>query len=141
MNAVANFFGALRAIPSLPLAACKGLSDLFNGDTVEDIAEAIAICHRCPELLPCRRYSQTLSATQIHGVIGGEYREWLSHPSLRRARKCGQSQPAQDDAAAIRNHPRPAVMAEVTEAQRKPQQTKQPSEQIQLPLQLTREAI
>jgi hypothetical protein len=81
-----GWLSAIRGIPDLPLAACRGKSDLFNGDTVDDRAEAIRICQGCPELLPCKRYSATLSDTKIHGVIAAEYREWVSHLSERKRR-------------------------------------------------------
>jgi hypothetical protein len=77
-------FAALRGIPKLPDAACRGRSDLFDGATEEDIAEATAVCSRCPELNACKRWADMLPHNGIHGVIAGEYREWVSHPSVRR---------------------------------------------------------
>ena len=51
-------------------AACRGLDvDLFFNDRGESVAEAKAVCARCPVLEPCRAYA--LSDALLPGIWGG----------------------------------------------------------------------
>jgi hypothetical protein len=62
--------------PRLPLAACRDRREIFDDDDRQ--AEAIAICHRCAELPPCRAYVSS-TAVPPGGVVAGVWRE---HPLL-----------------------------------------------------------
>ncbi len=42
---------------------------LWHGDTQKDVAEAKAICHRCPVEAECREYA--LANHEQHGTWGG----------------------------------------------------------------------
>jgi hypothetical protein len=65
--------------PQLPLAACKGRGDLWDGSTHgETVAErqerqrrAVRICGGCPERLPCLRYRLDNPKLASGGVWGG----------------------------------------------------------------------
>jgi hypothetical protein len=82
----AGWEGLVAAIiagsPRLRDAACRGRAGLF--DSLEDADTAIAICGSCPELAPCRRWANALAHDEIDGVVGGELRAWVSHPSRSR---------------------------------------------------------
>jgi hypothetical protein len=78
---IALIGAVLRGAPSLPRAACKGLGELFDADTDDDAFDALELCAGCPELLPCRRWAETLKHNKINGVIGGQHRPWVSHKS------------------------------------------------------------
>jgi Transcription factor WhiB len=75
-----NLLQALSCIPRLPGAACRNQHELFEDpDRAE---EAITICQTCcPALEPCAEGADTLKHNQIDGVIAGQYRPWVSHPS------------------------------------------------------------
>jgi hypothetical protein len=74
----------LAQSPPLPGALCRGRPDIFDATDENRRTEAIALCQHCPELDRCRAWAAALPHNGIHGVIAGEYREWVSHPSLRR---------------------------------------------------------
>lgn len=67
MTAWGDLAEALMAAPDLPEAACRGRHELFDGfepssgETFDDVdyrhTAAVALCRQCPELLPCRAYS------------------------------------------------------------------------------------
>lgn len=71
----------LRGTPKLPGALCRQRPGLFDGDTEDDVEQAAALCRRCPERQPCGDWAATLKHNQAHGVLAGQYREWVSHPS------------------------------------------------------------
>ncbi len=74
----------LRGTPKLPGALCRRRSDLFDGADDQDARDAAELCGRCPAREPCANWADTLRHNQINGVIAGQHREWISHPSLRR---------------------------------------------------------
>jgi hypothetical protein len=74
----------LRGTPKLPGALCRQRTDLFDGDNEHDAHQAAELCGHCPAREPCAAWADTLAHNQAHGVIAGEQREWISHPSLRR---------------------------------------------------------
>lgn len=59
-------------IPTLLNALCRNHLDVFDDETPEGIADAVALCHRCPELEPCRRWSERLGPAKFTGVIAGK---------------------------------------------------------------------
>lgn len=73
----------LRQSPALPRALCRDQPDLFDASDKDRLAEAIALCHRCPDLAPCRAWIERQPDSAVSGVIAGELREWVSHPSQR----------------------------------------------------------
>lgn len=74
----------LRGTPKLPGALCRRRAELFDGDDDQDAREAAELCGRCPARMPCGAWADTLRHNEAHGVLAGEHREWISHPSLRR---------------------------------------------------------
>jgi WhiB family transcriptional regulator, redox-sensing transcriptional regulator len=76
----------LRGTPRLPGALCRQRSELFDGDDDQDAHQAAELCHWCPAREPCAAWADTLAYNQAHGVLAGQRREWISHPSLRRDR-------------------------------------------------------
>ena len=88
MNAAVleGLFGALKGIPHLPGALCRGEAPLFDHADDPGTAEHCAqICRRCPELVPCRSWAATLSNRQLSGVVGGVVREWDPQSRRRKA--------------------------------------------------------
>jgi WhiB family transcriptional regulator, redox-sensing transcriptional regulator len=77
----------LRGTPKLPGALCRDRSELFDGDNEDTAGRAAAICLRCPARRPCGAWANRLAHNQAHGVLAGEYREWVSHPSVARKGK------------------------------------------------------
>lgn len=86
---VAAIAAIVRGTPKLPGALCRGHSDTFDGDDEETAEHAAAICRRCPALQPCSEWSGTLPHNQAAGVLAGQYREWVSHPSVQKRREAG----------------------------------------------------
>lgn len=76
----------LRGVPSLPGALCRQRPGLFDGDDDETAEGAAAICRRCPALQACGARVDTLRHNQVNGVLAGQRREWISHPSEARKR-------------------------------------------------------
>ena len=74
----------LRGVPPLRGALCRQRPELFDGDNNEDTRQSAALCARCPAREPCAAWADKLRHNQIDGVVAGERREWISHPSLRR---------------------------------------------------------
>ena len=74
----------LRDTPRLPGALCRQRTELFDGDDAEDAHEAAELCGHCPAREPCAAWAHTLAHNEAHGVLAGERREWVSHPSVRR---------------------------------------------------------
>jgi len=75
---------ALRGTPKLPGALCRQRSELFDGDRDQDAREAAELCGDCPAREPCGSWADSLRHNQMHGVIAGQRRQWVSHPSVRR---------------------------------------------------------
>jgi WhiB family redox-sensing transcriptional regulator len=82
-----SFAGALLGIPRMPDALCKGRPELFDEATLGEApwmvehrhAEALRLCARCPELLPCKAYLDGLRpAEKPGGVIAGQVRSWAT---------------------------------------------------------------
>lgn len=74
MNGIDELFADLAAgIPALPGALCRDQADEFDQyDDQAIVDDCITICHRCPELDPCRAYIESLPARhRPHGVIAG----------------------------------------------------------------------
>jgi hypothetical protein len=62
----------LRSAPSLPGALCRGTDPrLFDADTEDDAQTAMAICRRCPEIVPCGAMA---AERRVHGVVAAELR-------------------------------------------------------------------
>jgi hypothetical protein len=82
---LAGFFGALLGGEDLSEAACRGRWELFdNTDDPVVIAEAVETCQQCPVLERCRDWADGLPDSHVTGVVAGELRTWVSHPSARR---------------------------------------------------------
>ncbi|RFZ05437.1 Transcriptional regulator WhiB [Mycobacterium marinum] len=71
----------LRGTPKLPGALCAGRAELFDGDTDEAATRAMLLCRHCPARDPCGDWADQLRYNQAHGVLAGQHREWVSHPS------------------------------------------------------------
>ncbi|MBZ4558588.1 hypothetical protein GBO17_14245 [Mycobacterium avium subsp. hominissuis] len=77
----------LRGVPSLPGALCRNADPtLFDGDDDETAERAAAICRRCPALEECGDSADNMRHSQINGVVAGQFRQWVSHPSQARQR-------------------------------------------------------
>ncbi|HME16033.1 MAG TPA: WhiB family transcriptional regulator [Mycobacterium sp.] len=74
----------LRGTPRLPGALCRQRAGLFDGDDNQDARDAAELCGHCPAREPCSAWADTLRHNQINGVIAGQRREWVSHPSAIR---------------------------------------------------------
>jgi WhiB family transcriptional regulator, redox-sensing transcriptional regulator len=81
----------LRGTPRLPDALCRGRVELFDADDEETASRAAAVCRRCPARQPCSAWANGLAHNQINGVIAGQFRQWVSHPSEIRIRQKGTS--------------------------------------------------
>jgi hypothetical protein len=77
----------LRGVPRLPGALCRGQHHLFDSDLPADVADAAALCNRCPALQACAEWSSGLKHNQANGVIAAEYRQWCQHPSDLKRKK------------------------------------------------------
>jgi WhiB family transcriptional regulator, redox-sensing transcriptional regulator len=77
----------LRGTPKLPNALCRNRPAEFDAADDEQATEAAALCRRCPDRQPCRVWADGLPDSAVSGVVAGELREWVSHPSLRRPRR------------------------------------------------------
>jgi hypothetical protein len=57
-------------LPDTPAAACASHDpDLWFSDSPADIAQATALCHRCPDRSPC--LSGAMQRRETHGIWGG----------------------------------------------------------------------
>jgi len=75
----------LRGVRSLNGALCRNSDPtLFDGGDDESVSRAVAICRRCPALRECGACAATLRHNQANGVLAGQRREWVSHPSAIR---------------------------------------------------------
>jgi hypothetical protein len=59
--------------PSMPDAECRDVSPAIM-DAVDDPAEALRICARCPELASCRDWLATTGRNTVTGVVAGQVR-------------------------------------------------------------------
>lgn len=75
--------------PRLPDRLCgTDTAQLFDGTDEADVADAVELCGRCCHQTECREWSSTQSVKRVSGVVGGELREWVEHPSrIRKARQ------------------------------------------------------
>jgi hypothetical protein len=66
--------------PKLPAApACASNPRLWDGNTEQDRAEAIALCDtRCPTATfdRCRAWAENAPQNTVHGVVAGRWHEW-----------------------------------------------------------------
>jgi WhiB family redox-sensing transcriptional regulator len=71
-----GLLGALAGIPRLDGCACRSRHRLFESDDPSDIADAVAICGRCPALDACSRWYDSLPPRhRMHGVtVAGQWR-------------------------------------------------------------------
>lgn len=73
MTDLSALLGAMAATPRLPGAACVGHGAVFDGETDDDIAEAMAICARCPALQQCTEWHRSLPRRHRPiGVVAGQ---------------------------------------------------------------------
>lgn len=62
----------LQRVPKLPGALCRGRPRLFDSEEPADVAEAVALCERCPALDACRAWADGLSyPARPPGVVAG----------------------------------------------------------------------
>ena len=70
MSAVDALFEALRGIPPLPGALCRGQHELFDDADLPN--RALALCARCPALAGCSTWFEALPPKhRPPGVIAG----------------------------------------------------------------------
>ena len=77
----------LRGTPRLPGALCRDRSEIFDAADEDTASRAAAICQHCPALQACGKWADTLRHNQASGVLAGEFRQWVSHPSVGRKGK------------------------------------------------------
>lgn len=73
--------------PKLPGALCRQHPALFDGEDQESADRAAAICQHCPAIEQCAAWAGGLKHNQAHGILAGEHRVWVSHPSVARKSK------------------------------------------------------
>jgi hypothetical protein len=79
-------------VPILEDAACMGIPNIMDGNTLRDVIDALGTCADCPVLTPCRGWVDGLSTHQkkntLNGVVGGrvwgEAKRWLTAPQRKR---------------------------------------------------------
>lgn len=81
MTSIDGLLGALRKVPSLPGAACRHKSHLFNEAEPNEPAEQVQqrhtqarqLCAGCPSLKPCGDWLATLSTPSRRptGIVAG----------------------------------------------------------------------
>jgi WhiB family redox-sensing transcriptional regulator len=74
MNAWERLADAVGAAPALPGARCRGRSELFDAESVDDERTdyAITVCNRCPALAACREWVASLPpGKRPIGVVAG----------------------------------------------------------------------
>ena len=77
----------LRGVPRLDGALCRDRNpEVFDVGTDEDAERAAAVCRRCPALQACGAWAAGLKHNEANGVLAGQLRVWVSHPSERRTR-------------------------------------------------------
>ena len=65
---------ALRGLPPLPKALCRNRAALFDSEDPAGVAEAVGLCHRCPELGTCRSWVERLDYRhRPTGVVAGRH--------------------------------------------------------------------
>lgn len=70
--------------PSLPNRLCNtDTATMFDGDNPADVDDAVATCNRCSHIVECREWSRKQKPKALSGVVAGELREWVEHPSRR----------------------------------------------------------
>jgi WhiB family transcriptional regulator, redox-sensing transcriptional regulator len=74
----------VRGTPRLLGALCRERAELFDGDDDQGAREAAELCGDCPAREPCAAWADSLRHNQINGIIAGQRRQWVSHPSVRR---------------------------------------------------------
>jgi WhiB family transcriptional regulator, redox-sensing transcriptional regulator len=72
----------LRGVPRLEGALCRRRAELFDGNDDQDSRAAAELCGHCPARQPCAAWAETLRHNQINGIIAGQHRVWVSHPSV-----------------------------------------------------------
>jgi len=73
----------LAGVPRLEGALCRQRAELFDGADDQDARDAVELCAHCPAREPCAAWADSLRHNQAHGVLAGQRRQWISHPSLR----------------------------------------------------------
>lgn len=71
----------LSGVPKLSGALCRRRPGLFDANDEVTADHAAAICRRCPALQACGEWAAGLRHNQSNGVIAGQLRPWVSHPS------------------------------------------------------------
>jgi hypothetical protein len=75
-------WAALRGVPRLPGAACRGLYAVMDDVDMPD--DALKICAGCSALQACDAWAQSQPENALNGVVGGRVYAWVLHPGLRR---------------------------------------------------------
>jgi hypothetical protein len=84
---LADLVGALRSVPALPGAKCRGRAELFDGADGPDGARtrlAAAFCARCPALTACAAWAGRQPDNRLDGVVAGRLFAYVAHTSQRR---------------------------------------------------------
>ena len=76
---IAEIFGG--GLPRLPGALCVGRHELFDSPLPANRIEAAALCARCPELLPCRRWAR--AASKRRRPAGTVAARWYPRPHAK----------------------------------------------------------
>lgn len=72
----------LTGVPRLPGALCRRRPELFDARDDDSARQAAELCARCPARQPCADWADTLKHNEAYGVLAGQHRQWVSHPSL-----------------------------------------------------------
>lgn len=74
----------LHCQPALPGALCRDRSSLFDSEDPDDVAEAVALCGRCPDLAQCRQWVGTLTTrNRPAGVVAGRLYRTVGYATTR----------------------------------------------------------
>ncbi|WP_374023912.1 WhiB family transcriptional regulator [Mycobacterium sp. HNNTM2301] len=89
MTTASELIADVRAQPDLSAGLCVGEPELW-GDPEDPVLvdRAIALCTECPVLQVCAEWAGGLAEGSVHGVVGGQVRQWLSpNQRWRRGRR------------------------------------------------------
>jgi hypothetical protein len=61
----------LQGTPRLDGALCRDNAQLFDAETADDTAAALALCSCCPALARCSRFAASIEPGSVTGVLAG----------------------------------------------------------------------
>jgi hypothetical protein len=79
-----GLLAALRPIPELAHAACKGKAPLFDGGPGIDPRIPAAVCRHCLVFAECLRWVAGQPSDYVTGIVAGRRFVFAGHESMRR---------------------------------------------------------